>query len=80
MSRGRERKRKWDLPEEKHFYLLVRLNDSYTYYDISKNRLAVCSGSPTPMCDSLQMRITFNNENDVIMYALEKVITYCRRH
>ena len=46
---------------------------------ISKNLLALCRGSPAPLRYLQQMTITFENDNDVIVYPLEKVISYARK-
>jgi hypothetical protein len=46
---------------------------------ICKNLLALCSGSPAPLRYLPQMTITFENDNDVIVYALMKVISYARK-
>jgi hypothetical protein len=46
---------------------------------ISKNLLALCSGSPAPLRYLQQMTITIENDNVVIVYALEKVISYARK-
>jgi len=50
------------------------------YYYIPWNLLAFCSGSPTPRSAILRMSITFENDNDVIVYALEKIILYARNN
>jgi len=43
------------------------------------NLLAFCSGIPTPLISIvLRMSITFENDNNVIVYTLEKVIVYAR--
>jgi hypothetical protein len=40
----------------------------------------LCSGSPAPYgYTELRMTITFENDNDIIVYALEKVISHARR-
>jgi len=69
------------LPVEKYPYLILRFYDSYTYYSIPKNLLALWSGSPAPYAyERILMTLTFENDNDVIVYALEKIISYTRQH
>jgi hypothetical protein len=46
---------------------------------ISQNLFALCSGSPAPLRYLQQMTITFEHDSDVIVYALEKVISYARK-
>jgi hypothetical protein len=75
----RQREKKQYLPAEKYSYLLLRFYDTYTYYIYTKNLLAVCSGSPAPYeYTDLRMTITFENNNDVIVYALQRIISYAR--
>jgi hypothetical protein len=43
------------------------------------NLLAFCSGRTAPLISiQRRMTITFENENDIIIYALEKIISYAR--
>jgi len=67
---------------EDNGYLLLRFNDTYIYYYIRKNLLDLCSGSPAPFSYivSLRMTITFENENNIIIYALEMIISFAREN
>ena len=52
-----------------------------TYYYIS-NLLALCSSSPAPLDKVLPrvMTLTFENDKDVIVYVLERIISHARKH
>jgi len=67
------------LPAEKYPYLLLRFYDTYTYSIYTKNLLALCSSSRTSESIIQRMTLTFESDNEVIVYALEKVIAYARR-
>jgi len=68
-------------PVQQYAYLLLRFYDTYTYYSIPKNLLALCSGSPAPYgYERILMTLTFENDNNLIVYALEKIISYARQH
>jgi len=60
------------------WYLYLRLY----YY----NRLAFCSGSPAPRKEPpakifrRQMPVSFENDNDIIRYVLEKIISFARNN
>ena len=61
--------------------ILIRFYNTYTYYNIHKNLLAFCSGSPAPLISiTLQKTITFKNDNDIIVYAHEKIISFAREN
>jgi len=49
-------------------------------YFIYKNLLGFCSGSPAPWVKYYLMTITFESNNDVIVYALKKILSYARNH
>jgi hypothetical protein len=38
-----------NLPAKEDLYLLLSFYDTYTYYYIYQNLLALCSGSPAPL-------------------------------
>jgi len=42
--------------------------------------LAFCSGSPAPICLFLRMTIIFENDKDIIIYALKKIISFARKN
>jgi hypothetical protein len=76
---GQQRDKKRYLPAEAYAYLLFLFYDIYIYYCISMNQLAFCSGRAAPLISiQRRMTITFENENDIIIYALEKIISYAR--
>jgi len=53
----------------------------YLLLYIHKNTLAVCSGSPAPLISILVwMPIAFGTDNDAIVYALERIISYGRKN
>jgi hypothetical protein len=68
-----------DLPAEEYPYLLLRFYDTYIYYIYTWNLLALSGGSPAPWKYFIRMTVTFENDNDIIMYALETVISHARR-
>jgi len=48
---------------------------------IHKNRLAFCSSSPAPLISIfVWMPITFETDNDTIVYALERIIFHARKN
>jgi len=55
---------------------------------IPKNLLALCSGSPAPLTDNIiwkykryeQMTLTFENDNNVIVYTMEKIIAFAKNN
>jgi len=67
------------LPAKRNPYLLLSFYDTDTYYIYTYDLLAWCSGSPAPLFIlSWRMTITFENNNDIICYALKKIISYAR--
>jgi len=59
--------------------LLLRFTDTYIYYYYTHNLLPFCSGSPTPVIRIiLRMTLTIGNDNNVIVYALDKLKSYAR--
>jgi hypothetical protein len=69
------------LPVEKYPHLLLHFYDTYTYCYIFQNLLAFCSGSPAPSRSSiLYIPIIVESDNDILVYALEKIIAYARNH
>jgi len=67
------------LPVEKYPYLLLRFYDTYIYYTYIWNLLALCSGSPAPSRRIIiRMTVTFQNENNIIVYTLERIISYTK--
>ena len=45
-----------------------------------RHLLAFCSGSPAPLRSISSMTISFGNDNDIILYALENIITYATKN
>jgi len=53
----------------------------YLLLYIHKNLLAFCSGSPAPLISILLwIPTTFETDNDAIVYALERIISYARKN
>jgi hypothetical protein len=63
---------------EDNCYLLLRFYDTYLYYYVHMNLLAFCSGSPAPCTSIACMTITFEYDNDIIVYVLENIISFAR--
>jgi len=73
-------KQETNLPAEKYPDLLLRFHDTYTYYSRPTNLVAFCSSCPAPWKVLIRrMTITLQNDNHVIVYALEKVISKARK-
>jgi hypothetical protein len=67
------------LPANESHYSLLCFDETYMYYYIHMNLLPFCSGSPAPLIRIiLRMVITFENDNIVIIYVLENIISYAR--
>jgi len=62
-------------------FIVVFLWYLYLLLYIHKNLLAFCSGSPAPWISILVwMPITFETDNNAIVYALERIISYARKN
>jgi len=69
------------LPAKEGLYLLLRFYDIYIYYYyIHINRLALCSGSPAGLISIPWMTNQFEDEKDIIKYALKKTISFARNN
>jgi len=80
-TKQEQRKRIEYLPAEKYPYLLLRFYDTYYLNYVPENLLALSSGSLAPFENSIgHMTISFENDNDVIVYALEMVISFGRNN
>jgi len=64
---------------EERSVILLCFDDTYRYLLLySWNLLAFCSGSPTPVCTIQGMTITFENDKNIITYALEEILSHDR--
>jgi hypothetical protein len=69
-----------NLPAKEDLYLLLCVYETYTYYYIYKYTSISTAALYHLVSLRIRMTITFENDSDVIVYALEKIISFAREN
>jgi len=66
------------LPAKKRSEKLLCFHDTYNYYYVYMKSISFLQRKPCPLRNYNLMTITFENGNDIIVYALKKIISFAR--